>query len=100
MLVGFCLFLLFGTYRVLLNARLLTPLSQNQSSAVVRLVLKHGFWISILVIVLGFIYAGYQAYHDPTSMQSGSASSNINNKTNHNQNIDTNNGVAVQNNQK
>ena len=86
-LIGLCLFLLFGTYQVLLKAELLVPLSQNQSSAAVRLILKHGFSIAILIVVLGFVYAGYRAYRDtiqqgPITQQSDHCSSNIDGNNN------------------
>jgi hypothetical protein len=84
-LVGFCLLLLFGIYRVLLKAGLLVPLSQRQSATVVGRILNHGFLVAILVIVLGFAYAGFR-YHNtkPITQQAGPCSSNIvgdNNKT-------------------
>jgi hypothetical protein len=59
-LVGFCLFLLFGTYRVLLKLGFLSSLSQRQSSIVVRMILSNGFRISIVLMILGFAYAGFR----------------------------------------
>ena len=92
-LIGFSLFLFFGIHRALLRARLLTPLSQGQSPAVIRLILRYGLSLAILAVVLGFVYAGFQAYHDtsrqrvqqgPITQQAGPCGSNIvgdNNKT-------------------
>jgi hypothetical protein len=85
-LIGFGLLLFFGIHSALLKARLLVPLSQNQSSSVVGLILKHGFWVAILIVVLGFGYAGLRAYHDahpqqvqqgPITQQTGPCGSNI-----------------------
>jgi hypothetical protein len=56
-LIGFCLFLFFGIHRALLKTKLLTPLSQGQSSFVVRMILRYGFWAAIVILVLGFAYA-------------------------------------------
>ncbi|MCU1299783.1 MAG: hypothetical protein JWQ87_67 [Candidatus Sulfotelmatobacter sp.] len=53
-LLGFCLFLFFGIHRALLKAGLLAPLSQGQSSTVIRLILKYGLLVSIIFIILGF----------------------------------------------
>lgn len=63
-LVGFCLLLLFGTHRALLEAGLLRQLSQKQSSTVVRLLLKYGFQVAIVTVVLGFAHAGFRYYND------------------------------------
>lgn len=85
-LVGFCMFLFFGIHRALLKTGLLVPLSQRQSSAIVGLILKHGFLVAILVVVFGFGYAGFRAYqdarvqhilHGPVIQQSAPCGSNI-----------------------
>jgi hypothetical protein len=62
-LIGFCLFLVFGTHWVLLKAGLLTPLSPRQSSGVIRMILRYGFWVAIIILVLGFAYA-FLGYHE------------------------------------
>lgn len=85
-LVGFCLFLLFGTYRVLLKRGLLSPLSQRQSSTVVRMILSNGFRISVVIMILGFAFAGFRVYQQTKSapsqtpsikQQTGACGSNI-----------------------
>jgi hypothetical protein len=85
-LIGFGLVLFFGIYRALLKAGLLTSLSQRQSSAVLRLILKYGFSVAISLVVLGFAYAGWQAYQygnrehglqNPITQQAGTCGSNI-----------------------
>jgi hypothetical protein len=68
-LIGFCLFLLFETYQVLLKSGIVSPLSPRQSSLVVRMILRHGLWISIVLMILGFAYAGLRHYRDAGSHQ-------------------------------
>jgi hypothetical protein len=91
-LAGFCLLLLYWICQAFLKARLLKPLSQRQSSAVVQLILKYGFQLAIFIIVIGFVYAGFSYHSDeqkhsqqgPIIQQTGSCGSNIagdNNKT-------------------
>lgn len=63
-LIGFCLLLLFGIHGSLLKAKLLKPLSPSQSSSVLRMILRYGFWVAIVTIVLGFVYAGFQIHRD------------------------------------
>lgn len=53
-LIGFVLLLFFGIHRTLLKAGILPPLNTRASSKVVRILLRYGFVIAILVIVLGF----------------------------------------------
>ena len=71
---------------MLLDARILTPLSQRQSSTVVRLLLKYGFRAAIGLVDLGFAYAGLQSYDDANrnrgqqgqiKQQAGTCGSNI-----------------------
>jgi hypothetical protein len=87
-LIGFCLFLLFGTHQVLLKAGIVSPLSSRQSSAVVLMILRQGFWISILIIVLGFLYAGFRFHQDAKNregsviQETGSCGSNISGNNN------------------
>jgi hypothetical protein len=81
-LVGFCLFLFFGIHWALLKAGLLTPLSQRQSSTVIRLFLKHGFWIATIVIILGFGLQTYRQASHKVNQQAGDCSTNVNGDNN------------------
>jgi len=54
-LVGLVLILVFGVHRALLSSGLLQPLTKQDSSLIVRLVLTYGVWIGLLVVLLGFI---------------------------------------------
>jgi hypothetical protein len=85
-LIGFCLLLFFGVHRTLLKTGMLTALSQRQSSVVVRIILKYGFWVAIAIVIFGFAYAGLRTYHDvsvergqhgPITQQAGPCGSNI-----------------------
>jgi len=86
-LAGFCLFLFVEIWKGLLKAGILSPLSQRQSSVVVRLILRYGFWLSILAMVSGVGYAAYQVHTDASRavnqsgtgiQQSGDCSANVN----------------------
>jgi uncharacterized membrane protein len=56
-IIGFALFLFFGIHRLLVQSAIIPPVSQLDASLIVRTILRYGFWISVLTIVLGFIYA-------------------------------------------
>lgn len=94
-LAGFCLFLLVLVHRVLLKAGVLARLSQRQSSAIVRLMLKHGFAVAILVIVLGFAFEWHKK-NVPAPRQQPSFSVT---GGDHDQNIQKNDGTATQKNE-
>ena len=66
-LVGFILFIIFGVHRALLKAKIIPPLTPHTGGKVVQSLLRYGFIIALLVIVLGFALAFYQTYgeHDP-----------------------------------
>ena len=52
-LVGFALMLVFGVQKQLLRAGVLPQLKQREAGIVVRLVLRYGFWLGVLVVILG-----------------------------------------------
>ncbi len=66
-LAGFALFLLFGVHRALLKAGIIPPLTPSAGNKVVQSLLRYGFVIALVVIVLGFVLAFYQTHsqHDP-----------------------------------
>jgi hypothetical protein len=68
-LIGFCLFLLFETYQVLLKSGIISPLSSRQSAVVVRMFLRHALWVSIVLMILGFAYAGLRFHRDAEKHQ-------------------------------
>jgi hypothetical protein len=59
-LVGFVLFAVFGIHRALLKAARISPLTPRASGTVVQALLRNGFVIALLVIVLGFAFALYR----------------------------------------
>lgn len=70
---------------------LLSPLSKRQSSVVVRMILKHGLWVSVVTVFLGIGYKGYRAHQDAihaqgqqrsVEQQTGACGSNINGSNN------------------
>jgi tetratricopeptide (TPR) repeat protein len=58
-LVGFALLLFFGVHRLLIRSGIIQPIDPKTSGQVVLLLLNYGFYVSVLVIVLGFAYAAY-----------------------------------------
>ncbi|WP_282606361.1 hypothetical protein [Pelagibius sp. Alg239-R121] len=63
-LVGFVLLLFFGIHRTLIKSGVLRPLSERQGGVVVKLLLKYGFVIALVMILCGFGYAFYTATLD------------------------------------
>ena len=53
-LVGYVLMLFFGIHRALIKAGIIPPLSQRAGSKVVQMLLRYGFVIALLIILLGF----------------------------------------------
>lgn len=59
-LVGFVLLLFFGFHRTLLKAGIIPPLNPHTGGKIVRLILRYGFVIALVVIVLGFVLELYR----------------------------------------
>jgi len=57
-LIGFCLFLVYGVYQSLLKAKLLKPVKSEESSGIIRTLLKYSFWVAIITVILGFNICG------------------------------------------
>jgi hypothetical protein len=53
-LVGFVALLFFGIHRALIKSGIIPPLSERSGSTVVKLLLRYGFQLALVVIVLGF----------------------------------------------
>ncbi len=53
-LIGYVLLLFFSIHRVLITSGIIPPLSQRGGSKVVQLLLRYGFVIALVAIVLGF----------------------------------------------
>ncbi len=52
-LVGFVLMLVFGIHKQLLKSGVLQPLSKKESGAVVKLMLRYGFVLGLLIMLIG-----------------------------------------------
>ncbi|PUB10426.1 hypothetical protein [Yoonia sediminilitoris] len=63
-LVGFIIFLAFSTYRALLAAGVIPPISQRAGGAVVQSLLRYVFYIAIIGMILGFGIRYYELYLD------------------------------------
>ena len=63
-LIGLALLLLFGVHRALIGSGVLPPVDRKTSGVIVQSLLRYGFWIAALLIVLGIAYAGYKTYRE------------------------------------
>jgi len=59
-LIGFVLLLFFGIHRTLLKAGIIPPLTARTGGKVVQLLLRYGFVVALVVIVLGFALQFYK----------------------------------------
>lgn len=66
-LVGFILFVFFGIHRTLLLAKIIPPLEPSEGSKVVQLLLRYGFWIALVAMIIGFALTFHktQLEHNP-----------------------------------
>jgi len=62
-LVGFVLLLFFGVHRALLRSGVLPPLTESSGSRVVHALLRYGFIIALMIILLGFALEAYKTAH-------------------------------------
>jgi protein O-GlcNAc transferase len=63
-LIGLALLLFFGVHRALIRSRILPPVDRKTSGVIIQSLLRYGFWIAALLIVLGIAYAGYKTYRE------------------------------------
>lgn len=63
-LIGFVLMLFFSMVNKLMKIGILPQLKQEDGSKIVILFLRYGFWLAILIVLLGFGLQFYQAYHN------------------------------------
>jgi hypothetical protein len=61
-LVGFVIMLIFGVHDKLIDKGIIPQLSTDQGSVIVQLMLKYGFWLGVLIAVLGFGLQLYKTY--------------------------------------
>jgi Flp pilus assembly protein TadD len=63
-LIGFGLFLVFGIQRTLLKAGIIPPLTTRTGGKVVQTLLRYGFIIALLIIMLGFAMAFFKTQRE------------------------------------
>src|SRR5262249_21601743 len=63
-LVGFVVFLVIGTHRLLIKSKIIPQLSKRSGSLVVRSILRYGFVIALAVIGFGFGLQYFSVYRD------------------------------------
>jgi tetratricopeptide (TPR) repeat protein len=61
-LVGFVLMLVFSIHNKLLKAGIIPKLDKQQGGRIVELLLHYGFWLGVLIMVLGFSWKFYETY--------------------------------------
>lgn len=59
LIVGLVLLLFFGLYRFIVSSGIIQPLTQEDSSKALYLILRYGFYIALVTIVLGLIIGIY-----------------------------------------
>ena len=80
-LMGFVIMLIFSVHDKIIEKGIIPTLSQDQGNIVVQLILAYGFWLGMLVVVLGFAWQFYKIYAQKkieTSTQAAEISLNIN----------------------
>jgi hypothetical protein len=89
-LIGLLLIVVLGLLQILLRKNFLPKLSQSQASPIIRLIVKSGFRLSVLIVVAAIGYAVFRVYEDnghgqtsPTVQQkAGDCGANVNGSQN------------------
>ena len=76
--MGFVLMLVFSIHKLILKASILEKLTSKDSGVVVRLLLRYGFLLGVLIVFLGFCLQFYQAYASDKSTVTTSEPSRTN----------------------
>ena len=63
-LIGFVLLLFFSLHRTLLKAGIIPPLSTRTGGKVVQILLRYGFVVALVIIVLGFTIQFYKTHRE------------------------------------
>ena len=53
-LVGFVLLLFFGIHRTLIKSKIIPPVGPQTGGKIVQLLLRYGFILALVIVVLGF----------------------------------------------
>ena len=68
-LIGFVLLLFFGIHSQLMKSGLLRQVNQKESSAIIRIFLRYGFWLALTLICAGFGFAAWKSYMEKEKAQ-------------------------------
>ncbi|MDD5274362.1 MAG: tetratricopeptide repeat protein, partial [Methylovulum sp.] len=63
-LVGFVLMMVFSVHKQLLKSGIIQPLPKKDGSQIVRLLLRYGFWLGVLIVLAGFGLKFYEKYSE------------------------------------
>ncbi len=63
-LVGFGLMLFFGVQNKLIDKGIIPQLTQQDGSIIAQLLLSYGFWLGVLIMLLGFGLQFYRVHSD------------------------------------
>jgi tetratricopeptide (TPR) repeat protein len=61
-LIGFVLLLAFGVHRALIKSGIIPPVGPRTGGRIVQAILRYGFWLAVLVIVLGFSLKAFEIH--------------------------------------
>lgn len=59
-LTGFVLLLFFGIHKTLIKSGIIPPLDQTEGNNILKLMLRYGFVIALLIVILGFALEFYE----------------------------------------
>ncbi len=61
-LIGFVLMLIFGIHKLIVQSGLLPQVTQQAGGEIIKLILQYGFWLGLVVAVLGFGHSVLTSY--------------------------------------
>ncbi len=61
-LIGFGLLLFFGIHETLIVSGLLSQVEPGESSTIIKLFLHYGFWLGLVLLLLGFGLAFWKSW--------------------------------------
>ncbi|WP_417910398.1 tetratricopeptide repeat protein [Candidatus Electronema sp. PJ] len=68
-LVGFVLMLVFGIHSQLMKSGLLRQVNQKDSSLIIRLFLRYGFWLALTLLLAGVSLSAWNSYMEKEKVQ-------------------------------
>ncbi|GAB4182078.1 MAG: hypothetical protein Tsb002_02800 [Wenzhouxiangellaceae bacterium] len=61
MLIGFALFLVFGFFKAIISSGVIPPVTKKVAGITVQQLIRYGFYLALLIILLGFGLAFFQS---------------------------------------